>query len=248
MKITDNIHVLHPSRGCLVYVLKTPQNGIVVVDSGSCSGDGRIVVDYIQTRMGCSSSSVKTVFLTHWHADHAGGADQIRKMTGAKIVCSRIDAPLLEGNVKTYLGRPVPRSGMSPLLAPFIDIGYRVLNADTRPVTPDEVFDEGPAAFAAGWNILSLPGHTPGSSGLWNASERILFSGDTVLTMFGKATPSFTILIEDFASLKASWEKINSLGIIDWLLPGHFKPKRIANHIKVSRWLERKASGAAAKR
>jgi glyoxylase-like metal-dependent hydrolase (beta-lactamase superfamily II) len=46
----------------------------------------------------------------------------------------------------------------------------------TRLVNEGDVIDTGDRAF----RVLSLPGHTPGSIGLWNEADGMLFCGDVV--------------------------------------------------------------------
>ena len=55
--------------------------------------------------------------------------------------------------------------------------GYRVAPAPaTRLVDEGDVIDLGDRSF----EILHLPGHSPGSMGLWEAASGTLFSGDAV--------------------------------------------------------------------
>jgi glyoxylase-like metal-dependent hydrolase (beta-lactamase superfamily II) len=46
----------------------------------------------------------------------------------------------------------------------------------TRPLADGDVVDLGDRAF----EVLHLPGHSPGSIGLWDAASGVLFSGDAV--------------------------------------------------------------------
>lgn len=232
MKVSDGIFALRPSRGSLSYILDTGV-GLTVVDPGSEPNNAGIILRYIDRRLGRSPDNVKNIFLTHWHGDHAGAAFRLREMTGARILCHRHDAPLLSGShpVDTRWNIPMPRQGLNPLLQGICAAGYKAMNANTRPVTPDILFDEGPAPFDEEWNVINLPGHTPGSCGLWSSSRRMLFSGDAVIIVGRFLERPVPFLIEDRAAMLQSWKRLSGLGEIEWILPGHFKPLRYRNVI-----------------
>jgi glyoxylase-like metal-dependent hydrolase (beta-lactamase superfamily II) len=54
---------------------------------------------------------------------------------------------------------------------------FRIKGCDaTRLIDEGDVIDLGDCVF----EIMHLPGHSPGGIGLWNAKDRVLFSGDTI--------------------------------------------------------------------
>jgi glyoxylase-like metal-dependent hydrolase (beta-lactamase superfamily II) len=64
----------------------------------------------------------------------------------------------------------LPEAGYDPLL-------YRVASTNvTRTVADGDGVDIGDRHF----EVLHLPGHSPGSIGLWDASTGVLFSGDAI--------------------------------------------------------------------
>ncbi len=128
---------------------------------------------------------------THRHSDHVGGlhefetrvghrqdADAIAKADGfASIVVA--DFPTgFAGLVKEMYGTEIsdllvdaaPRDGYDPA-------SYHVEPAPlTRIVAAGDVVDLGDRAF----EVLHLPGHTPGSIGLFERATGTLFSGDAI--------------------------------------------------------------------
>ncbi|MGE5405534.1 MAG: MBL fold metallo-hydrolase [Candidatus Saccharibacteria bacterium] len=243
MKINNNINCIRPSRGCLVYTLQT-DSGIVVVDTGSNGRDADFIAGFVEKKLGSSASSINYIFLTHWHGDHAGGAQRLKQLSGAKILCHQADSPLLSGSnaVDTFMEVRMPEQGYGLFNKTLSVLGYGFMKADTAPFLPDEEFDEAPTPFDEEWQMIHLPGHTPGSAGLWSPVQRILFSGDVVLCIGRKVVPPIPMLINNFSSLKASWEKVSSLGEIKWVLPGHFNPQSVERKLNVSKWLIRKAA------
>jgi len=128
-----------------------------------------------------------TAVATHTHADHVGSLHEF-----AERLCHPAEAPLLE--------RPIPvslRTSDYPpeVLDPYRAAGHRFGDVLVEPL-PDghalvyacpaapatgllresDVVDLGDRAF----EVLHLPGHSPGSIGLWEAATGTLFSGDAI--------------------------------------------------------------------
>lgn len=125
---------------------------------------------------------------THQHQDHAGGlwefdervahpsdAVEIERpsplIRGADVWPAVADAMAREGfPVTEVLVTAVPSPGWDP--DAFVPRG----TIPTRLVSEGDVIDLGGRAF----EVLSLPGHTPGSIGLWDEADGTLFCGDVV--------------------------------------------------------------------
>jgi len=130
-----------------------------------------------------------TAVATHAHYDHVGGFHEfedriIHRAEAAKAAAGNAaslygggkDDALLESiraagyDVPPQLFTAVPSDGYDPL-------AYRVVPAPaTRTVDEGSVIDVGDRRF----EVLHLPGHSPGSIGLWEAETGILFSGDAI--------------------------------------------------------------------
>jgi glyoxylase-like metal-dependent hydrolase (beta-lactamase superfamily II) len=126
---------------------------------------------------------------THAHGDHVGGlhefdqraihraeAEQI-----AGIVGTTLDSTRFSGSVTgPYLaaGYDIP-----DLLVDAVPAGPPISAAvDVTPAPATVVLDEGDVIDVGdrAFEVLHLPGHSPGSIGLWDAAAGILFSGDAV--------------------------------------------------------------------
>lgn len=226
MIISEDIRAMRPSRGSLVYVLRT-ELGLVIVDTGSETRVASILINYVRNQLHESPDKIKYIFLTHWHGDHSGAAEKIRELTGARIICHQEDSPLLAGTTRIEYcwNKPMPRTGLNPIMRLVCAAGYRIMKANTDSLEPDMAVEAGAMPFGSEWRVIHLPGHTPGSCGLWSARRRILFAGDTVLSA-GRSMlfPPVSFLIQDPERLYESWHKLSRLGEIEWVLPGHFTP------------------------
>ncbi len=131
-----------------------------------------------------------TAVATHGHDDHIGAHHEF-----ADVVAHPLEAPLLEApplhSLDPVVGwgadtiTELRRAGYDMVEPYFVDAlppgyvfeQYRQLPARvTRRVVDGDIVDTGDRAY----EVLHLPGHSPGSIGLWHADSGTLFSGDAL--------------------------------------------------------------------
>jgi hydroxyacylglutathione hydrolase len=107
------------------------------------------------------SIKVKFILNTHCHIDHVLGNNFVKEKYKAPLLLHKIEDPQLRA-VKNY----APIYGFE---------GY-------RETEPDQFIDEKDTITFGNtkWNILFLPGHSPGHIGFYDGKEQILFSGDVL--------------------------------------------------------------------
>ena len=143
---------------------------------------------------------VTRILLTHGHVDHAAGAAEARAATGAPVTIHGGDDPLL-----AMLPRQAALFGLEGV----------------GPLVPDRHHADGEIVevghLAA--RVLHTPGHCPGSVCLHFASERLLFTGDT---LFAGSVGRTDLPGGDAAALARSIrERLFPLGDEVRFLPGH---------------------------
>src|SRR5262245_22994423 len=130
-----------------------------------------------------------TAVATHAHYDHVGGfhefEDRVIHGAEARKVATGNAASLFGSGKEDALLESIRAAGydVPPELFTAVPNGhydprsYSVLPAPaTRTVEEGDVIDLGDRQF----EILHLPGHSPGSIGLWEAKSGVLFSGDAI--------------------------------------------------------------------
>ena len=141
--------------------------------------------------------------LTHYHFDHVGAAAELREATGAPVIASAEDAPVIAGEKRWagHSGRNTP----CPV---------------DRVVRDGDVLEIGSMA----WQVIATPGHTPGGLCFFlDATEGVegapvLVSGDTLFygthgrTDFSESSPS---------AMRDSLKRLAALPPETIVLPGH---------------------------
>ena len=123
--------------------------------------------------------------ITHAHLDHLGGAHEFAERLGhpAEPLADPPPGSLHLEPLAAELGLDLALAGadrpdllVSGWPAGYDPETYRLRAAPARAAGEGDVIDLGDRAF----RVLHLPGHTPGSIGLLDAADGVLFSGDVV--------------------------------------------------------------------
>jgi glyoxylase-like metal-dependent hydrolase (beta-lactamase superfamily II) len=177
-----------PLRYVFVYVFETDR-GPFLVDAGWNTDEAYQGLCAGLEHLGSSIGDVQGVMVTHIHADHYGLAGRVREASGAWIALHPADAALIQdryrdpthllermGTILRSFGAPPEeldqlRSASMPV-RPFVDS-----------VEPDVLMEDGDRPEMPGWDITALwtPGHSPGHLCFWEASNRLMLTGDCVL-------------------------------------------------------------------
>jgi glyoxylase-like metal-dependent hydrolase (beta-lactamase superfamily II) len=131
-----------------------------------------------------------TAVATHTHADHVGGHCEFEDCAVHRAEVAGLRQPSSESSlvVKEMDGdyiRSLRIAGYEigeAYITALPHQGYNLASYRVRPAKVTRVLEEGDI-FDLGdrWlEVLHLPGHSPGSIGLWEAASGTLFSGDAI--------------------------------------------------------------------
>jgi glyoxylase-like metal-dependent hydrolase (beta-lactamase superfamily II) len=197
-------HALDPN----VYLLSGGEE-LALVDAGAGPGEERILENV--RSLGYEPGQIGHIFLTHAHADHAGGAASLAEGVGARVYLSELEREALENADEEALGLSIARRN-----------GYYPKDYRLRPCKVD-VRLRGGERLRCGeleLTVIPTPGHSRGSvCFLVEAEEGVaLFAGDTVFA--GGRISLIVAPGSDLLALQESVAALRSLNVAS-LLPGH---------------------------
>lgn len=208
MQITEDIQLVETIRGCNVYLISA-KDGSILVDSG-LPGSGAALLSYLRGR---PTEGLKYLILTHADMDHIGGAAAVKMATGATVAIGEEDAPALAGHT--------PSKALKGPLGLF----FRVMGKAMRVqhLKADRTLKDGDTI--EGFRVIAVPGHTDGSIALWRPQDRVLISGDALLTdrHGGELAPRKSAA-GDYVQALQSAAALRQLDY-KYLLPGHGRPR-----------------------
>jgi len=141
------------------------------------------------------------IVATHGHFDHLLAANELQLAFGIPFLIHQNDQKILSTLQKSaswHLRRKM--SEEPPKKLSFLKEGEKI-------------------CFGKEWlSVIELPGHTPGSIGLYNFSQKILFSGDTI---FKDGVGRADFAYSSPESLTQSLQKIREKFAGFRIFPGH---------------------------
>jgi len=217
--------MIHYRAGFTNIFLLINNSSCLLIDTGSRGESGKIV-RWIK-RSGFPIDSLKYIFLTHTHYDHAGSAAEMKTVSGARVIVHSSEAEFLRNGFT-----PIPK-GTNPVFKLISKAGKLNSNIEKKvgsypSLNPDiefeNFFDLKSIGFEA--KIIHTPGHTLGSSSL--LIDDRAFVGDCMFNLRGTIYPGFA---DDEETLKVSWQRILGWDV-KWFYPAHGKPFSMEQLIK----------------
>jgi hydroxyacylglutathione hydrolase len=185
---------------CYIIVDETQKKAMVIDPAGEVPK----IIEILDTL----GAELVYIYLTHCHADHINGVNELKKEKGGKVLIHRKGRENLENRV--------------PVLAEYIGLPPIYVKEDSI-VDDDDILHVGDLEF----RVIYTPGHTDDGTSLYCEKEEMLFSGDT---LFKGAWGRVDLPTSDFDSIMNSIiKKLLILPENTIVYPGHGKPTRIGD-------------------
>lgn len=191
-RIIGNIYFVGTNE-LAIYLIATPA-GHILLDSGL--EDSVPVVEANVARLGFQLSDVKVLLSTHAHADHVAGHAKVKARTGARVLASAADAPVIRAG------------GGGPL----------ALDMTWPSAAVDGELADGQAVELGGTVLVAhlTPGHTPGAT-TWTTTVNdggralavVFFSSSTLFEETPlRGNAEYPRIAADFERSYAFWKSV----------------------------------------
>lgn len=149
------IPVTHFQQNCTILFDTDTKEGIIVDPGGD--------VDVILQTVRENGITLKAIWLTHGHVDHAGGAKELKQVLGLEIVGPHKDDRTLLENMEKQAER--------------FGLAMKVEN-----VLPDRWLEDGDTVSFGEhvFEVLHCPGHAPGHVVYFNRAQNFAHVGDVL--------------------------------------------------------------------
>lgn len=152
-----------------------PSGPWILVDAGMpTSGDE--ILEVTKNRFG--NRKPEYILLTHGHFDHVGGIVRLLEQWDVPVYAHPDEFPFLNGTLAYPEPDPSVEGGLLAKISSIYPNEPINISPFLRPLPPDHRlpgFEE--------WEWIHTPGHSPGHISIYRSSDRILISGDAVVTV-----------------------------------------------------------------
>lgn len=155
------------------FALVSDDGSVTLVDAGIKNAPKRITAGL--AAIGVSPGDVTRIVLTHAHGDHAGGAEEMRRTSGAPLAIHTDDA----GYARDGAAPPRDRSFLLGRLLQRAPDGFPPVDV-AEELTDGQVLD-----VAGGLRVVHTPGHSPGHCSLLHEGSGVLVTGDALFNWRG---------------------------------------------------------------
>lgn len=212
-----------PLKSLNSYIIKSEDRALII-DTGFDHEESEACFFSELEELGLKKGQVD-LYLTHLHADHTGLSYKFQKRFGGKIYCSEIDTDYINSMANedyfiTHQYRPeflgLENDGH------FFDKHPAVLYGPKEPIEVTFVHEGDEIRIGDyRFEVISIPGHTPSHTALYERNAKLLFSGDHILD---KITPNISFWHFKFGDILGTYldslEKVYQLDV-DMVFPSH---------------------------
>lgn len=187
-------------------IIQTPES-VIFIDSGMSAYSGEFLWSLAEKRM--NGSEKIYLILTHKDTDHCFGMNELVKR-GAIVISHAHTAEHLEANGDLSI-HPIATRILEEYANEEV-LGEAIISIPQQTIANDIELDLGEE-----FQILVVPGHTPGDIAVYHPRSKTLFAGDAILEGMDPYIRNDSIELETWI---LHLERLKQLDI-DWICPGH---------------------------
>lgn len=196
MEIAAGVYSLTTTKGFDVHAfLIDTGDGLLLIDT-LFDPVPTIVTNEIH-RLGRTLADLHTIVLTHAHRSHLGGLAALKRLSEATVCAHAWEIDIIAGerNAQAVSWRP-----QTPLNTYHYQIANNLNVASHPPCRVDQPVEDGDQLGPL--EVIHAPGHSPGHLAFYLPEQRVLFTGDAVVTSpkFMGGWPGFTLNAEQQAA------------------------------------------------
>jgi glyoxylase-like metal-dependent hydrolase (beta-lactamase superfamily II) len=166
-----------------VYFVRTGSSW-VLIDAGWASDRSRI--ERAAGSLFGADSRPAAILLTHCHPDHAGSARPLARAWGCAVYMHPDELPLATADFAAMMASagPLDRYLILPLMRAMGRRRREAVLAKSSLGDVARTFETGAGVPGLpGWECIPTPGHTPGHVSYFRPSDRVLITGDALVTL-----------------------------------------------------------------
>ena len=204
------------------YLIKGEDTHLLIDTGFNCEESEKALMDCFR-QIGVDKKDID-IFITHSHSDHSGLAGKMIER-GRNIYCSRTTYNninnLTDLNEWQKIFTKAEKLGFEKDLSYYLNAhpGFKYSNSSKIRAI---VIDEGHRFQVGDYNLecIAAPGHDPGMLCLYEKNNRLLFSGDHILSEITPNISCWSITTNPLSDYLNSLKKIKELPI-DKIFPSH---------------------------
>lgn len=215
-EVRDDIYYYTNQIVNIIFIGYPEDNNWVLIDAGMPKSFSEIR-SVAEKRFG-KNTRPSAILLTHGHFDHVGSIVDIIKVWNVPVFAHPLEFPYLSGE-KSY---PEPDSSVEGGLLAKVSFIF-----PHEPVNIKEVLQPLPSdnsvPYLSGWEWIHTPGHSPGHVSFFREMDKVLISGDAIITVRQDSFYKVLIQKEEIngppryltTDWQAAWESARKLEALD---------------------------------
>lgn len=168
------------ASGSNVYFVRSGLSWVLIDTSWPDRGQ---VIKQTAERLFGAGTRPAAILLTHTHGDHAGSALELARSWDLPVYVHPGELPLAAGKYLPEYGDPIGRWLIEPLMRLMPRRAARMAAKASITEAAQAFNPEAGVPALPDWEHIPTPGHTPGHVCFFRPRDRVLITGDAVLTL-----------------------------------------------------------------